>query len=146
MCCFEVSNSNVDPTYYLVDYDLDHKASRITNFCNYMDHARDGDKGVILVEQPIEKDSTQWNEPSIDQDSIYREVLETGNLKDDELFNAKSFKIPVTYKAPLVGYETKLKAFTDRVSELWEEKVICPRGTTLTRKETLDDLRLIGIL
>ena len=146
MHCYEVPLENVDKAFYLVDYDQNHKSSRMTNFCNYMASSRDNDRGVVLVEQPISRESEQWNNPSLDQDTVYKEILETGNLKNDKLFNSKSFKIPVTYKAPLVGFEDALKTFNDKINLSWGDRAVCPSGTSLTRKETLDDLRGLGIL
>ena len=49
MHCFEVNNADVDEAYYMVDYDLSHKTSRVTNFCNYMEPARDGKKASFWL-------------------------------------------------------------------------------------------------
>ena len=144
--CFVVLTAAVDDAYYLIDDDTDHLSTRITNFCNYMD-ARDADgNGVICVEQPVDRDSEDWNHPEKLQERIFQEVRDAGNVTCDTYLAAKSFPIPVTYKVPLAGFTSAWADVQARTADQFGTDVILPDATTLTRKQTMGDLRELGIL
>ena len=144
--CFVVPTPAVDQAYYLIDYDPDHLSTRMPNFCNYMDaRAADGN-GVICVEQPVDRGSEDWNDPEKLQDRIFQEVRATGNVTCDTYLAAKSFPIPVTYKVPLAGFATAWDDVQNRTAYKFGDNVILPDATTLTRKQTMGDLRELGFL
>ncbi len=144
--CFVVPTAAVDDAYYLIDYDPNHLSTRMTNFCNYMD-ARDSDgNGVICVEQPVDRETAEWEHPDRLQDKIFQEVRETGNVTCDTYLAAKSFPIPVTYKVPLAGFATAWDDVQNRIKDQFGDNVILPDATTLTRKQTMDNLRQLGVM
>ena len=144
--CFVVPTAHVGSAYYTMDYDLDHLSTRMTNFCNYMD-ARDTDgNGVVCIEQPVDRDTEDWNDPARNQDRIFQEAREVGNITCDSYIGAKSFAIPVTYKVPLFGFTNAWQDVKARTEEAFGPDVILPDATTLTRKQTLDDLRALEIV
>ena len=144
--CFVVPTAHVDAAYYTMDYDPDHLSTRMTNFCNYMD-ARDADgNGVVCIEQPVDRDTDDWNDPARNLDRIFQEARDVGNITCDSYITAKSFAIPVTYKVPLAGFVDAWSDVKARTRDAYGDDVILPDATTLTRKQTLDDLRQIGIL
>jgi protoporphyrinogen oxidase len=144
--CFVVPTAAVDDAYYLIDYDINHLSTRMTNFCNYMDARDAAGNGVICVEQPVDRDSEDWNSPERLQDKIFQEVREAGNVSCDTYLAAKSFSIPVTYKVPLAGFAKAWEDVEKRIAEQFGRNVILPDAATLTRKQTMDDLRQLGIL
>ncbi len=144
--CFVVPTADVDAAYYTMDYDPDHLSTRMTNFCNYMD-ARDADgNGVVCIEQPVDRDTEDWNDPARNQDRIFQEARDVGNITSDNYISAKSFAIPVTYKVPLAGFVDAWSDVKARTKASFGDDVLLPDATTLTRKQTLDDLRQIGII
>lgn len=144
--CFVVPTSKVDEAYYLIDYDTDHLSSRMTNFCNYMD-ARDADgNGVICIEQPVDRGSDDWDSPERNQDRIFAEAQEAGNISCDTYLAAKSFAIPVTYKVPTAGFLDAWGDMQARTHDAFEGDVVLPDATILTRKQTMDDLRDLEIV
>ncbi len=144
--CFVVPASKVDEAYYLIDYDTDHLSTRMTNFCNYMD-ARDADgNGVICIEQPVDRGTEDWDAPERNQDRIFGEAQEAGNITCDSYLSAKSFAIPVTYKVPTSGFLDAWGDVKARTLETFGGDVVLPDATILTRKQTMDDLRELEIL
>lgn len=144
--CFVVPSAAVDEAYYLIDYDPDHLSTRMTNFCNYMD-ARDADgNGVVCVEQPVDRGSEDWTHPERNQARVFEEARAAGNISCDTYIAAKSFPVPVTYKVPLAGFVPAWEDTKQRTRETYGESVILPDATTLTRKQTMDDLRSMGVL
>lgn len=144
--CYVVPTAAVDEAYYVMDYDPDHISTRMTNFCNYMD-ARDADgNGVVCIEQPVDRDTEDWNAPEKNQERVFKEAQEVGNITCDSYLAAQSFSIPVTYKTPLSGFVSAWEKMCAQVSNEFGATVIIPDATTLTRKQTLDNLRDIEIL
>ena len=144
--CFVVPAAAVDEAYYLIDYDADHLATRMTNFCNYMD-ARDSEgNGVVCIEQPVDRGSDDWDTPDQNQDRIFQEAREAGNITCDTFLSAQSFAIPVTYKVPMAGFEKTWDEMQSRTVETFGKDMVLPDAKTLTRKQTMDDLRTLGIL
>ncbi|NNE81318.1 MAG: NAD(P)-binding protein [Silicimonas sp.] len=144
--CFVVPADTVAAPYYVVDYDPDHLTSRITNFLNYMGCVGDDGYGVICVEEPIEKDDARWNDPEAELGRIFAEACETGTVSAKNYRQAKSFRIPATYKFPLVGIEGAVDAFSDQMMARFGESIVLPDAYALTRKEAINDLRTLGIL
>ena len=144
--CFVVEKKLVDPSYYIVNYDLNHVSTRITNFCNYMKGSDDDKHGVICIEQAIDRGSKEWNEPAKDQLRVFEEAREVGNISCDTFLKAKSFRIPSTYKVPLNGLENKVESFLTEIEARYGENIIIPSAYTLTRQETMDDLRKLEII
>ena len=144
--CFVVPASTVAAPYYVVDYDTDHLSSRITNFLNYMGCVGVDGYGVICVEEPIDKDGARWNDPEAELDRIFEEARETGAVSANTYRQAKSFRIPATYKFPLVGIESAVDAFVEQMAERFGDTIVLPDAYALTRKEAIDDLRRLGIL
>jgi hypothetical protein len=144
--CFVVPAAAVDDAYYLIDYDTDHLATRMTNFCNYMD-ARDSDgNGVVCIEQPVDRDTEDWTNPSRNLDRIFNEARETKNITCDSYLAAQSFPIPVTYKVPMAGFVNVWDDIQTRTAEVFGDSMVLPDATTLTRKQTMDNLRELEIL
>jgi len=144
--CFVVPAETVAAPYYVVDYDPDHLSSRITNFLNYMGCVGDDGYGVICIEEPIERDGARWNEPEAELGRIFAEARETGAVSAETYRQAKSFRIPATYKFPLVGIENAVDTFVDQMTASFGDTIVLPDAYALTRKEAIDDLRKIGIL
>lgn len=144
--CYVVPAESVARPYYVVDYDPAHVSTRITNFCNYMGCVDDQGLGVICVEEPVEVGSERWNDPGAAADDIYIEALETGSVAAETYLKTKSFKVPVTYKIPLVGIEDRVDAFRDQVSQECGDRAIIPDAYGLTRKSAIDDLRTLGMI
>ena len=144
--CFVVPTAAVDDAYYVMNYEPEHLSTRITNFCNYMDACDANGNGVVCIEQPVDLDSDDWNAPARNQERIFQEAREVGNIRCDSYHSAQSFAIPVTYKVPLAGFVDSWHAMQERVQTELGSDVILPDATTLTRKQTMDDLRQIGIL
>jgi protoporphyrinogen oxidase len=144
--CFTVPRKSMDEAYYLVDYDPSHLSTRMTNFSNYMNAYDDEDYGIFCVEQAIERDDADWVTPDRMQGRIFEEARETGNVTCDHFKSAKSFRIPVTYKVPLTGFVDANDHLLSKVTEKFGSDVVIPNSLSLTRKETLDDLRTLEIL
>ncbi|MEM7471490.1 MAG: NAD(P)-binding protein [Pseudomonadota bacterium] len=144
--CFCVPGDALDPAYYLVDYDPEHKSTRMTNFSNYMTAYDEDGYGVFCIEQAIDKGSAQWDAPETDKDVVFKEAQEAGNITCDTYKSAKSFRIPVTYKVPLTGFDDACVGLSERLHSSSGGSVIVPNPMSLTRKETLDDLRALGLL
>lgn len=144
--CFKVPADSMDEAYYLVDYEPTHLATRMTNFSNYMT-AYDADgNGVFCVEQAIDRGSAEWDNPELTKDQIFREAKEAGNITCDSYVDAKSFRIPVTYKVPLTGYVDAVDDLAQRTNQAGGDSLVIPNPMSLTRKETLDDLRALDLL
>lgn len=144
--CFSVPADALDPAYYLVDYDMGHKSTRMTNFTNFMmEYDADG-FGVFCVEQAIDAGSADWNDPSALQDEIFREAQEAGNVSCDSYKTAQSFRIPVTYKVPRVGFSEAANSLAERSQAKGGGSIVIPNPMSLTRKESLDDLRALELL
>ena len=144
--CYTVPRDSLDAAYYLVDYDPAHLSTRMTNFSNFM-HAYDAEgNGVFCVEQAIDRDSPEWDDPSASQARIFAEAREAGNVDADHFKDAKSFRIPVTYKVPLTGFVAADAALSARIAADHGDSVVVPNTLSLTRKQTLDDLRQLEIL
>ena len=144
--CFTVPGDSLDPSYYLVDYDPAHRSTRMTNFSNYMTAYDDEGYGVFCVEEPIDAGSAEWDRPDLNQDQIFREAQEAGNTSSDHYKSAKSFRIPVTYRVPLVGFEKAADDLGQRTAAAGGGSLVIPNPMSLTRKETLDDLRALNML
>ncbi len=143
--CYVVKRDCVDDSYYTVNYELDHLSTRITKFCNYMGH-EDSEYGVVCAEQPIDKNSQEWQNPEKDQEIVFKEIQSIGVVNASSFLKAKSFKIPVTYKIPLKGIEEKVDNFYNNARSSFGESIVIPDAYTLTRKNTLDDLRQLKII
>lgn len=144
--CFVVPVESVARPYYVVDYDTDHRSSRITHFLHYMGCVDDTGHGVICVEEPVDKGDARWEDPEAGLERIFAEAGETGAVRADSYRKAKSFRVPATYKVPLVGIETRVEDFLAGVRGRFGDRVVIPDPFVLTRKEALDDLRQIGVL
>lgn len=144
--CFAVPGEALDEVYYLVDYDPDHLSTRMTNFSNYMTAYDDEGYGAFCVEQAIDRKSADWEDPTRAQDRIFKEAQEVGNVTCDRYKAAKSFRIPVTYKVPLVGYAETVAELETRLQDLGGDDFLIPNPMSLTRKEILEDLRALALL
>lgn len=144
--CFSVPGDSLDPAYYLVDYDPDHFATRMTNFSNYMTAYDDEGYGVFCVEEPIDAGSAEWDTPDLHQAQVFREAQEAGNIDCDHYKAAKSFRIPVTYRVPLAGFEAAAEGLAKRTEQVAGDSLVIPNPMSLTRKETMDDLRALDLL
>ena len=144
--CFVVPADSVADPYYVVDYDPDHLTSRITSFCNYMGCVDDEGNGVICAEEPVDMDDARWNDPEAKLDQIFDEVRATGTVRAERYLKAKSFRIPVTYKFPLVGIDTSIDRFFDAMNDRFGDRIILPDPYGLTRKEAINDQRKLGLL
>ena len=144
--CFVVPADKVDDALYMVDYDCNHLSVRMTNFCNYMGHTDEDGNGVICVEQPIDINSAEWENPEKDREQIFAETIETGNLAQTEYKMAHSFRIPSTYKVPKKGINTHVDKFLHELNARHGDKLIIPDPYTLTRKQVLDNLRELQII
>jgi hypothetical protein len=147
--CFEIQkNSILSDSYYIQNYNKKHLSTRITNFFHYMDEANspDNSKGVICVEQPVEINTEDWNNPEVNKNIIFNEVKKVGNVSNLEFISYKPFKVPITYKLPMVGIEKPVSNFIEKVKTLSNENIIIPNPYSLTRKDALDDLRELDIL
>ncbi len=144
--CYVVPADSVDQAYYMVDYEENHLSARMTNFCNYMGCVDEDGLGVICVEQPIDRDSEEWENPEKDQHKIFNETVEAGNLSCDSFKTAKSFRIPSTYKAPKIGMEAAVSQFRDEIKTRFGADFVIPDALTLTRKSAMDDLRQLNII
>ena len=144
--CFVVPADSVVSPYYIVDYDTDHLSSRITNFLNYMGCVDDNGYGVICVEEPVDLNDTHWTDPEAHIDRIFSEARETGAVTAESYQKARSFRVPATYKFPLVGYEAAVETFFERMEHLFGDRIVLPDPYALTRKEAIDHLRSLGIL
>ncbi len=142
---FLVPKASVHNSYYIMDYDLDHKTTRVTNFCNYMDCIDDDGYGVICAEQTIAQNTEQWANPSIDQSLIFNEMKDCG-LVDGPLKKSKSIKVPSTYKLPKLGYNAAVATFCDKTKQDFGDHFIIPNAFGLTRKNGLDSLKEINII
>ncbi|MGI9390299.1 MAG: hypothetical protein ACR2O1_09605, partial [Boseongicola sp.] len=144
--CFVVPAESVAKPYYVVDYDPDHLTSRITSFCNYMGCVDDEGNGVICAEEPVDVGDDRWNDPAGATDRIFEEAKATGTVQTEGYLKAKSFKIPVTYKFPLVGIDGPIDQFFGAMNARFGDRIILPDPYGLTRKEAIDDLRKLGLL
>lgn len=144
--CYKVPAQSMDEAYYLVDYDPDHLSTRMTNFSNYMTSYDADGNGVFCVEQAIDQGSAEWDNPELTKDQIFREAQEAGNVTCEHYVEAKSFRIPVTYKVPLTGYAEAVEGLAHRTLKAGGESLVIPNPMSLTRKETIDDLRALELL
>jgi hypothetical protein len=144
--CFVVPADSVVKPYYVVDYDTDHLSTRITNFLNYMGCVDDDGFGVICVEEPVDMDDAHWRDPEAHIGRIFDEARETGAVSAEGYRKAKSFRVPATYKFPLVGIETVVDAFFDAMRARFGDRIVLPDPYALTRKEAIDDLRNLGVI
>ncbi len=132
--CFVVPADSVAKPYYVVDYDPEHASSRITNFCNYMGCVDKNGYGVICVEEPVSMGDARWENAEANLDQIFAEVQETGTVTANSYQKAKSFKIPATYKFPLVGIDGPVDQFFNDVNERFGDNLVLPDPYALTRK------------
>jgi len=144
--CFVVPANTVANPYYVVDYDTEHLSSRITSFCNYMGCVDEAGNGVICVEEPADIDGDRWSDPEAKLDQIFDEVRATKTISAERYLKAKSFKIPVTYRFPLVGIDAAVDHFFDAMNARFGDRIILPDAYGLTRKEAINDLRALGLL
>jgi hypothetical protein len=144
--CFEVPMEELCPSFYLVDYEHSHVCTRFTNFCHYMGSAVDGSKGVFCAEQPTEIGSDAWENPESFQKQAFNEAYECKNVTSRSYSKARSFKVPSTYKVPLLGYEEAVTKFRQEIGQKFGSRITIPDAGTLTRKQALDDLAKLGIL
>jgi hypothetical protein len=142
---FLIPTQNVHSSYYVMDYDLAHKTTRVTNFCNYMGCIDEEGFGVICAEQPIARDSAQWENPQIDQKTIFNEMQQAG-LASGPVKKSISIKVPSTYKLPKQGYASAVSSFRQRVLNDYGASFVIPDAFGLTRKSGLDSLRELKIL
>lgn len=143
---FEVPVDAVHPAHYAMNYDTKHLSTRTTNFCNYIDCIDDQGNGIICVEQPITKDSKQWEQPEIDQERIFEETQIFGNVTCEKPISSQSLKVPVTYQMPKLGFENSVNTTLEKLNELYGDDFIIPDPFTLTRKDALDDLRAMEMI
>ena len=144
--CYVVSVSSVVAPYYVVDYDVGHVSTRITNFCNYMGAVDDEGYGIRCVEEPVGMGDARWNDPEAGLDAIFAEARETGAVTAQSYKVAKSFRVPATYKVPLVGFEDAVEAFRAAVAAEFGDRAVMPDVFGLTRKAAIDDLRDLGVI
>ncbi|RED18279.1 NAD(P)/FAD-dependent oxidoreductase [Pontivivens insulae] len=144
--CYSVPADSIYETYYTVDYDLGHLSSRYTNFSHYMGSALKDGLGVFCVEQPVLTDSAYWAEPEQVHDRIFAEAQAVGNVSCDTFVEAKSFRVPATYKVPRLGIDDAIASVRDSFADAFGDWMMIPDPFTLTRKQTIDDLRGIGVL
>lgn len=144
--CFTVPIEDVHSSYYVVDYDLNHLSTRMTNFCHYTGSAKKDGIGIFCVEQPVLTDSDAWNNPDSLHDRIFQEAREVGNVTCDNYIEARSFRVPATYKIPFIGIDEAISSVKTEFETQLSDWVTIPDAFTLTRKETIDDLRQLGLL
>ena len=142
---FELNKKPKDESLYIMDYDVSHKTSRITNFYNYL-----GNKGkrvpVVCVEQPVRADEGLQTEPHRYKEKISEEICSLLKIDKKEIVDYQSFYIPVTYKLPKVGFERAEKRFRDKLNSKFGDYLLVPDSYTLTRKQTIDDLRELEVI
>ena len=144
--CFVVRKQEVSDAYYVVNYEPNHKSSRITHFCNYMKGGADPDLGVVCVEEPVELDGDRWSNPEAGLDAIFSEARETGAITAESYYKAKSFRVPATYKVPLKGIEEAVEGFRATMAERYGTHLVIPDAFGLTRKAAINELRALSIL
>ncbi len=66
--------------------------------------------------------------------------MEAGNVDCDTYKSAKSFRIPVTYRVPLKGFELAADDLAAGAPKVGGDSLVVPNPKSLTRKEILDDL------
>lgn len=142
---FLVPAKDMHESYYLYNYDLEHVTTRITNFCNYSGYLDDEGYGVICAEQPVKRDSEQWQTPDIDQARVFEEMRQAG-MVGDHYKKAKSFLVPSTYRLPRPGYGDIVAEFMERVCTEFGPDYVVPDSFNLTRKGSFDSLRKAGII
>ena len=91
-------------------------------------------------------DLKDWDRPELNKNKIFNEVKKIGNVSDEKFISYKPFKVPVTYKLPMIGIEKPVSNFTEKVKTLCNKNIIIPNPYSLTRKDALDNLRDLGIL
>ena len=106
----------------------------------------DDGNGVICVEEPVDMHGARWNDPKAEIDRIFGEARETGAVTAKSYQKAKSFRVPSTYKFPLVGIENAVDQFIGEVHAAFDGDIVLPDPYALTRKEAINDLRGLGIL
>lgn len=142
---FVVDRDAVHPSYYIQDYDLEHRVSRITNMANYMGSAAGRDLGVICAEVPAMQDDPWYQDPDAHIEQVWREVREAGAATADYT-DAWAMPVPVTYKLGKASYPAEEAAVLAAIEERFEGRVVVPETNRLTRQQTLAALRGAGIL
>ena len=143
---FEVSLSQIKTSnYYMVNYDNNHVGTRTTIFANYMQNDKINKTGLICVEQPTKIGSKFWNKPDLVKQQLINELVQTDIISSSKISDYVSFKVPVTYKLALNGFENEYEIFHKGL-KLKSDRFLIPNCLTLTRKQGLDDLRSMGVL
>lgn len=132
---FEIEKDSFVGKNYVVNYDLNHISTRITNFSNYSNLGMD--KDVICVEVPTKKDWDLWIHPESFTQKIKNE-LNSLNSEEIKFYDSKAFKINSTYKVPLKNYEKKVDNFYQLVKN--DDIFIVPDHRYLTRKNGIDTI------
>ena len=142
---FELNKKPKNKNLYIMDYDVNHKTSRLTNFYNYL-----GNNGkrvpVVCAEQPVRADEFLQSDPNKYKENISREICSLLKINKSEIVDYKSFYIPVTYKLPKVGFERAEKKFRNKLKCKFSDYLVVPDSYTLTRKQTIDDLRELEVI
>lgn len=138
----EIPQSN---SYYTMNYSEEHKISRITNFYNYL--GNDGSfVPVLCAEEPVSKARLSKNEAENSSDRIIKEICEVEDLEPKTINKFKTIFIPTTYKVPNKDFDDAETKFHKNLEYNYGDFCLVPSLQTLTRKQTLDDLRLLEII
>lgn len=133
---FEIEKKSFIEKNYIVNYDPNHISTRITNFSNYSNTSMKND--VICVEVPTSLNSELWLRPESFLNIVAKEVNEVNGNKV-KILDSKCFKIPSTYKLPLISYDKKVSKFIDKVKN--DDSFIVPNHLYLTRKNSIDTIK-----
>jgi hypothetical protein len=141
----ELKENYKSDSYYTMNYSQKHRVSRVTNFHNYL-----GNDGklvpVLCAEEPISIERFKKQKKEMKTSEIVLEVCEMEGINPSFIKDTKSYFIPTTYKVPKFNFDNAELKFRNKVTEKYEDYCIIPSLTTLTRKQTLDDLRGLNII
>lgn len=141
----ELKESHKSNSHYTMNYSKNHRTSRITNFYNYL--GNDGQLVPILcAEEPISISDFNKRDKNTETSHIVDEICEINDFDPDCIKNKQSFFVETTYKVPNYGFEQAESNFKKRLKENYEDYCLVPSLTTLTRKQTLDDLRTFDLI
>ena len=135
---FKIKKNSFLNRNYIVNYDLNHISTRITNFSNYSNLEREND--VICVEAPTLLNSNMWKTPEKFVEKIKNEINEVAG-KNVEVLDFKCFNIPTTYKLPLKQYDDSVDEFVNKIYE--EKNYVLPNHLFLTRKNSIDTVKQV---
>ena len=133
---FEIKKGSFLDKNYIVNYDLNHISTRITNFSNYSNFEKEND--VICIEVPTLLNSKMWSNPEKFVEQVKYEINEVAG-RHVEVLDFKCFKIPSTYKVPLKKYDDKVIDIKEKFAE--ENNFILPNHLFLTRKNSIDTVK-----